>query len=117
MSQHNLIIVTEDLLLLATAKSEKRKVCTTITELVVVWSLCRRRRRWTRPTGPGIEVLCEQMTVHPSLFHQLAISYQHWLCCSIKMKKLKQFISPYVIYEGSDIRPKIKFVNYASIKF
>ena len=29
-----------DLLLLAIAKSEKRKACTTITELVVVWSLC-----------------------------------------------------------------------------
>ena len=31
---------TEDLLFLATAKSESIKHCTTITELVVVWSLC-----------------------------------------------------------------------------
>ena len=37
---YNNYAATEDLLLLATAKSEKHKRKTIITELVVVWSLC-----------------------------------------------------------------------------
>ena len=49
------VSVTEDLLLLATAKSEKRR--TTITNLVVVWSLCSVYTSMTKSKAVTLRML------------------------------------------------------------